>query len=341
MPRSRAWRAVGVVASGITVLVVVAGVILWRYPSDTYLLLPDNAHSAAEVVTVSGAKPDPDAGGVYFLDVIERKASVLEDMFHQIVEDGASFVPASEVQPAGTNESQAQQFELQQMATSQQIAAAVALRALGHKVVVAANGALVVAVDPAEPAGGKLVPGDVIVAVDGHRVTTTDGARNLLRRHHPGETVTLGVRNAKGLRTVTIRTVPDPQDRKIPIVGVLLEQAAHIKLPFPVTIDTGNIGGPSAGLAFALEVMEKLGRDVDRGYKVAATGEIFLDGEVGPIGGARQKTIGARQSGVDILLVPAGDNAATARKYAGHMRVIAVESFRQALHALATLPPKR
>jgi PDZ domain-containing protein len=87
--------------------------------------------------------------------------------------------------------------------------------------------------------------------------------------------------------------------------------------------------------------MEKLGHDVDRGYKVAATGEIFLDGAVGPIGGARQKIFGARRSGVDIMLVPAGDNAKVAKRYAGHVRVIPVESFRQALHALAILPPKR
>jgi PDZ domain-containing protein len=107
-----------------------------------------------------------------------------------------------------------------------------------------------------------------------------------------------------------------------------------------VKIDTGNIGGPSAGLAFALEVMEKLGRDVDRGHKVAATGEIFLDGQVGPIGGVRQKIFGARKAGVDIMLVPAGDNARIARQYAGPVRVIPVKSFRQALHALATLPPK-
>lgn len=341
MRRSGPWRAVGAVASGISILAVIAGVILWRYPSDTYLLLPDKAHSASEVVTVKNAKPDNDGGGIYFLDVIERKASVLETMFHQIVDNGASFVPASTVQPQGANESQTQQFDLQEMATSQQIAAAVALKKLGYKVEVSASGALIVAVGPGTPAQGKLVPGDVIVAVDGHRVTTTDGARTLLRKHRPGEVVSLGVRNGSGLRTVEIKTVADPQDAKIPIVGVLLEQAAHIKLPFPVTIDTGNIGGPSAGLAFALEVLEKLGRDVDRGYKVAATGEIFLDGAVGPIGGAKQKTIGARRSGVDIMLAPAGDNASTARKYAGHMRVIAVESFQQALRALATLPPKR
>jgi PDZ domain-containing protein len=321
--------------------VIVSGFVLWRYPSDTYVLLPDRAHPAAKVVSVPGTKTDRDRGGIYFLDVIERKASVLEDMFHGIAGSGASFVPASAVQPPGANESQAHQFELEEMATSQEIAAAVALEQLGYRVKVSANGALVVATGPNTPADGRLVPGDVIVTVDGHPVRTTDQARTILRLHHPGEKVNLGLRNGSGLHTVTLKTIPDPEDRSIPIVGVLLQQAAHIKLPFPVKIDTGNIGGPSAGLAFALEVMEKLGRDVDRGYRVAATGEIFLDGQVGPIGGVRQKIFGARKSGVDIMLVPAGDNARIARQYAGNVRVIPVNSFRQALRALATLPPRR
>ena len=315
--------------------------VLWVVPSDKYLLIPDVAHPAAAVVKVKGEKPDRDAGGIFFLDVQERPATQLEVDFPALAPDGSSFVPASDVQPAGVSQSQAQQFELQEMATSQQIAAAVALRQLGYKVAVSEAGALIVAIGPGMPAEGKLVPGDVIVSVDGHRVQTTDRARALLRRRHPGALVSLGVRNRSGLRTVVIKTIADPSDPSVPIVGILIEQAAHITLPFPVTIDTGNIGGPSAGLAFALEVMEKLGRHVDRGYKVAVTGEIFLDGAVGPIGGVRQKTFGARQSGVDILLVPAGDNARVARTYAGRVRVIPVETFRQALHALATLPLKR
>jgi PDZ domain-containing protein len=341
MRRSRGRRIAGWAVVALLAATVVSGVFLWRWPSDTYLLLPDHPHPAAAVVKVKHAKRDADGGGIYFLDVIERKASVLEDTFRGLAPDGASFVPPADVQPPGATESQTHAFELEEMATSQQIAAAVALRALGYKVTTSADGALIVAVDPSRPAGGKLVPGDVIVSVDGHPVKTTDEARRLLRRHKPGDTVELGLRNQKGLRTVRLKTVADPQDPKIPIVGVLLEQAAHIKLPFPVTIDTGNIGGPSAGLAFTLEVMEKLGRDIDRGRKVAATGEIFLDGAVGPIGGVKQKTIGARRAGVDVMLVPAGDNYREAKKYAGHMRVIPVNSFQQALHALATLPPKR
>jgi PDZ domain-containing protein len=123
------------------------------------------------------------------------------------------------------------------------------------------------------------------------------------------------------------------------VVGVYLEQATDVRLPIRVNIDAGNIGGPSAGLAFALEVMEKLGRNVVHGHKIAATGEIFPDGSVGPIGGIRQKVIGAREAGVDAFLVPAGDNAVEARKHADGLKIIAVYNFQQALRALATLPP--
>jgi PDZ domain-containing protein len=137
-----------------------------------------------------------------------------------------------------------------------------------------------------------------------------------------------------------VKTVADPHNPKHAVIGVIVLQATQAKLPFPVRIDAGSIGGPSAGLAFALDVLQELGHRVDRGYKVAATGEIFPDGSVGPIGGVKQKTIGVRQAGVDVFLVPAGDNAQVARKYQGDVRVIPVESFQQALRALATLPEK-
>jgi Lon-like protease len=139
---------------------------------------------------------------------------------------------------------------------------------------------------------------------------------------------------------IPIRTVVSDQPPRRPVVGIFLETALDIQLPFKVRIDAGNIGGPSAGLAFALEVMEELGRNVVHGHRVAATGEIFADGSVGPIGGIKQKTIGAREAGVDAFLVPAGENARDARKHADGLRIIPVESFPQALRALATLSPE-
>jgi len=126
------------------------------------------------------------------------------------------------------------------------------------------------------------------------------------------------------------------------VLGILVQEVGGStgKLPVKVRIDTAGVGGPSAGLAFALDLMEELGRNVDRGYKVAATGELDLDGSVVPIGAVKQKTIGAKQAGVDVFLVPAGSNAREARKYADGLRIIPVQSFPQALQKLATLPLK-
>ena len=111
-----------------------------------------------------------------------------------------------------------------------------------------------------------------------------------------------------------------------------------MRLPINVRINAGDVGGPSAGLAFALDILEQLGRDVDHGRRVAATGEIELDGTVAPIGGVEQKTIGVRKAGIHVFLVPAGENATEARRYAHGVRIVPVQNFQQALRALATLP---
>ena len=273
--------------------------------------------------------------------MIVRRAKLFEQLFPWI-HDGATLVPADEVNPPGVSDSQRRVEDLREMARSQNVAAAVALKYLGYDVKVGYTGALVDSVLTGSPAArAGIQPTEVIVGVNGQPVRKTDDLRRLVSAHRPGDTVRLAVRGTKGLRELEVKTVSDPHDRKRAVIGVIVLQATQAKLPFPVKIDSGSIGGPSAGLAFALDVLQELGRRVDRGYRVAATGEIFPDGSVGPIGGVKQKTIGVRHAGVDVFLVPAGDNAQEARKYAGPVKIIPVESFRQALHALATLPPKR
>ena len=224
------------------------------------------------------------------------------------------------------------------MQHSQQVAAAVALRAAGKHVVLRSTGALVDEVVAGTPAAGKLEPDDVIVAIDRKPVRSREDVATAMSSHKIGSIVAMTVRRGKQTLIERMRTITSggkPPRRAV--VGILVENAVDIKLPFPVSIDAGNVGGPSAGLAFALEVLQRLGRNVVHGHKIAATGEIFPDGSVGPIGGIKQKTIGAREAGVDAFLVPAGENARDARKEAGGLRIIPVESFPQALHALATL----
>jgi len=135
---------------------------------------------------------------------------------------------------------------------------------------------------------------------------------------------------------VQVKTIASPEDPTRAIVGILVEQDADVDLPVEVDIDLGRVGGPSAGLPFALEIARQLGRDVTNGCRIAATGALALDGTVIPIGGVKQKTIGARRADVDYFVVPAGENAEDAQDHAGDLEIIPVESFQQALRKLAT-----
>ncbi len=311
---------------------------LWILPSDSYLLLPDSAKTLADKIEVEGEKPSP-PGGIYYVDVVVRKASLLEELVAISRPEGADIVPEHALVPPGSNFGERRRQNLQQMDRSQEIAAAVALRELGYDVGAESEGALVVGVAADVPAAGRIEPTDVIAAVDGKVVRTPDDLRRLIGERKPGETVRLRVRRGMKTSEVEVATIASPDAEGRPIVGIQVEQAADIDLPIDVEIDLGGVGGPSAGLAFALDIVEELRGDVDQGLIVAVTGELELDGDVLPIGGVKQKVIGARRSGADVFLVPAGDNAQEARRHAGDLRIVPVETFRQALRALATLPP--
>ena len=227
------------------------------------------------------------------------------------------------------------------MKQSQEVASVVAMRQLGYRVPIRAGGVRVVAVTSGSHATGLVKPGDVIVSANGKPVHTRIDLTRVAARLKPGDTVKIVVRRGGKKLTFSIRTIADSQNPKRAIIGVLPIQALNVQLPFPIKFNLRKVGGPSAGLAFALELLEKKGRDVDHGYKVAATGEIQLDGSVTGIGGIKQKTIGVRKSNIDVFLVPVdGDNARDAKRYAHGLRIIPVKSFQQALQALATLPPK-
>jgi PDZ domain-containing protein len=310
---------------------------LFVAPSDEFIFLPDKARPLAPLVEVKGERGPTDGGGIYFVTVDVRRATRLEELFPGI-QEGSTLVDENDVQPPGISDRARRQAELREMRRSQEVAAAVAFRELGLKVSVEEKGARVTQVLPDLPAAGKLRPGDVVVAVDGRPVRSAGDLRRLIGVHRPREGVQLRVQRRPRTTELQLRTAADPDEPGRAIIGVLVEPAADIELPRPVEIDLGNVGGPSAGLAFALDLLEELGRDVDNGYRVAATGELALDGSVHPVGGLKQKTIGARRADVDVFVVPAGENAAEARRHAGKLRIVAVSSFQQALRRLATLP---
>jgi PDZ domain-containing protein len=331
-------RAIG---AGI-VLAAIALTVLYLIPSNHYyVFLPDRAHALQPIVSVAGEHPTDTRGGVYFVDVRFRKAHLLEDLLGRPLEHNAALVPAGEVN-GGATEKQQEHIDITEMQQSQKTAAAVVLMRLGYHIKVTLPHVVIQGVLRKAPAASVLKPGDELVKVDGHTVHSLGRLRQLLARHHPGDRLGLSLGRAGRIVNTSVRTIRSPEDRHAAAIGILVDETGGRigKLPLRVRIATQGVGGPSAGLAFALGLMEELGHNVDRGYKVAATGELELDGSVLPIGAVKQKTIGAREAGVDVFLVPAGGNARIARKNADGLRIIPVQSFPQALHALATLPPR-
>jgi PDZ domain-containing protein len=332
-------KRASLIAAVLGALGLVAAFVLWQLPSDDFILTPDRAKPLAAKVTVEGARP-VDAESVYYVDVYVRRTSLLEELLPFTRPDGSTVLPEQALLPEGTSEEDRDRQNESDMERSEQIAAVVALRALGYEVDATPTGVLVVGVAPDAPAAEKLERGDVVVEVDGRPVRTPAALRHAIAQRTPGDDVRLGLRRDGERVDVTVRTVPNPADPDRPIVGIQVDQEADIELPIAVDIDLGPVGGPSAGLPFALEIARKLGRDVTRGCRVAATGELALDGTVLSVGALQQKAYGARRSGVDLFLVPVGENAATARQHADDVRVVPVESFQQALRALATIDEK-
>lgn len=313
-----------------------AAFVLWLAPADGYdIRLVDPAHPVDSVITVPGEKPGGPPGPIYFVDVRERPARLLERLLPWTRADGSDLVPAPPI-PA-TLERRLGQLD---MTDSQKISAVVALKHLGYKVRASSGGVTVLLVQKGAPAANVLRPGDVIVSANGRKVASVLALRSLLANKRPGEVVKIAFRRDGKVREATVKTVADPQDSKRAIIGVSASDELTVKLPVRIRFDAGGVGGPSAGLAFALDILQELGRNVAHGKKVAATGALSLDGTVGAIGGVKQKTFGAREAGVDVFLVPAGDNAREARRYAKGLPIVPVKNFQQALQALATFGPK-
>ena len=279
---------------------------------------------------------DPDGpGGIYFVDVFERQRDACRVAL-PVGPQRRDARAGEPDRPAGRERPGARQPTCSNDGVAE-VAAAVALRRLGYKVVAKPSGVLVAAVAPGSQAAGSWQPSDLIVAVERHatprsrlraRLASAPGDDGHARERPPRRTA----------RSRSRRSPTDAQaarDRRLHARAGGDDRAA-----LKVQIDAGNVGGPSAGLAFALEVMEELGHDVDHGYRVAATGEIELE---------RRRDADRRHQAEDLrrargqggcLPRAAGDNAADARRYADGLRIIAVKSFPQALQALATLPPK-
>ena len=319
--------------------------------------VPSSAQPVDERVTFGEleglAEQFPPSGNFYFVTVTEPSQTVLSWLVGRD-EPAVEFLTEEEKYGFQTPQ-QRRTFGLESMRTSEQVAQFVALQAVGYDVTIVPGDVLISEMVCLEandegteclessPSDEVLDPGDRLLEVDGAPLSNVDDLSDALADKEPGDLVEIRLERPEvGELTVSVELTSSPDEPERTIVGFLPFDTQRVELPFELDIDTGRIGGPSAGLAFTLALIDELTPgELTGGQNIAVTGTIQLDGSVGAIGGLRQKASAVSQAGVDWFIVPAAQGEADierARRAGGEgLRIIPVATVDEALAALEEL----
>jgi PDZ domain-containing protein len=319
-----------VVAIAVAVLLPVPYVILGPGPTLNTL----GQSSGQPLITITGHRTYPTTGHLNLVTVSYQGGPGSNMNIFQALrawlDPSEAVVPQTELFPAGQSAQQTQAQDTQEMTGSQQLATAAALSTLRipYQTLVS-----VVSTVPGYPASKVLKAGDVIETVDGKPVTSQTSLSSMITAHPAGTVLTLTVLRAG--KTLTLPVATKASDGT-PVVGVEVQE--QYKFPFTVSISVGNIGGPSAGMMFALGIIDKLTPlDLTGGKFIAGTGEITASGQVEPIGGIQQKMVGARSAGATVFLTPAGNCSDTTGAVPAGLRLVKVSTLSQAMSDLEAI----
>ena len=341
-------------------LVAVLLVGLRSWSTNTYAITPGNATNVAPLVSVKGLGTDPHRDRIMLVDVFLQPLSQLQYLYMRLFESHVEFVSANQLLEPGIPADQLVAQGFLQMSDSQTAAKVAALRALGWKIPATPAGAVITGVvdnTPASRAG--LSVGDEITAVDGRAVTSQCSLVGTLVHVAPHTKLTLtvlpGKFSATGVLTrshavpIAITTAVSPNASaatncaQFPTagpswLGIAPEDGIDYAFPGSITLNTANIGGPSAGLAMTLTLIDTLSKgSLTGGRVIATTGTIDASGNVGAIGGAAEKTIAVENAGAHYFFVPRGDYAAAKSTANASLHVIGVSTLSQVLADLRKL----
>jgi PDZ domain-containing protein len=330
-------------------LTLVLGVLAAVLPVPYVVLVPGPVTDT--LGTVDGGRPlvsvqgtrTYDVGGHLYLTTVgvipgdcDEQPTLLQALKAWFADDKA-VQPHQVICPPGESPSQVQQHNEQDMSQSQRDAITAALLQLGfeptHEEVV------VGAVQSDVPAAEVLEAGDAILAVNGETVDGADELRDLVAAHPIGTTLTVTIERNGKQRDVSVRTVDSLDADHRPIMGITPDRVASFgKVRVTIGVNPEDVGGPSAGLAFSLGIVDRLTPgSLTGGRTVASTGTINGFGTVGPIGGIQQKIYGALDVGATVFLAPAGDCADAKQVAPDSLTLVKVDTLKTALDALSAI----
>ncbi len=298
--------------SGVVVWVVVGLAILLAgaalYHPPYVVISPGPTEDVSDGMTISGV-PVTEINGDYLLtSVVLGQPSALRTLVALLRPD-REVLPLASVLPGDVDPDQYFRAQRSVFRESRMLAAAAAARSVGLPVSVRGTGARVAGVLPGSPAADSLRPGDVIVAIDGRPVTRARDLGPIVQSRPAGTGFRLTLRRDGGQMDVEVESATLPRLTGGVGLGVAVEtEGLEVDLPFDIRFEDRDVGGPSAGLAYALAIADALsGTDYARGRTLAATGSIDIEGDVGLVGGVEQKAIAADDAGADLFLVPVGE----------------------------------
>ncbi len=335
--RHRRWYALG------AFLLVVAGLTAAAFLVELpyYLIQPGSVRPAEQRVVIEGAPSFETDGEVLFTTVYLSRATPAL-MVRAWLDDAVKIRTEEEMYPEGDRD-ESRRVNRQRMDLSKLTATRVALDRVGVDASYDADGARVLGVIDDGPSAGVLQPSDVIVGVDGGEVAMPDDIGDELDDRAPGDVVEVEVERKGSDEPESVRIVlgESPTSAGRPVLGVEVEPAnPQVESPVEVEVDSGEVSGPSAGLAWTLAIIDRMTPgSLTGGERIAVTGEILDDGSVGPIGGISQKVAAVKRAGIDLFIYPAATPAeeqAEMRRIAGDdLTLWAVEDIDEAIDLLA------
>lgn len=295
-------------------------------PGPTYDTLGEI--NGRTVVAIDGETTYPTDGHLNMTTVSVSDGMTLFDALGKWVSGRYAIVPREEIFPPTKTEEQVEQENAQAFQDSETNAEAAALTFLDYPTVVVVN----TVVDDA-PADGNLEPGDEIFSINGIEIHSADQVREVLGAAKPGQQVEVRYQRDSTTGTADITLGAHPDDGQRGFLGVA--PANHPDVPFDITISLADVGGPSAGLMFALAIVDKLSPgELNGGEFVAGTGEIDSDGNVGPIGGIPFKMAAAKDAGATVFLVPENNCLEARQRAPDGLRLVKVSTLTDAVSSL-------
>ena len=353
--RRRRWPAV---LAALVIAVFVAGVIAARINVDYYVITPGEANSVSQYIEVPTHLNHPLTGKILLTDVFVTQLNALSYLRYQVFGSNDEIFSSAVLLGGAPTQGQFLNQGFLQMAQAQNFATASALTYLGYTVKSTNAGALVYGIEPRSPAEKTLELGQVIEKVDGTPTPTDCALVSSLHGLQPGDQAELAVQeshiNDEGAlvpgavveKSVTLGVPPKglvetgcgPPSKPTAFLGIDPQTKQDWDFPVDVKINTPQIGGPSAGLAMTLGIIDKLSSGRLTGHRViAATGTIDQYGNVGQVGGVPEKTIAVERAGATVFFVPKPEYAQAEARATTQLHVYGVNTLDQALRILKRL----